>query len=355
MKKQFHVGIAGANAERGWARDAHLDALRALPGFTITAISARTQDIADHAARHFGAAAAYADSLEMVRDTNVDVIAITVKVPEHRAIVLAALQAGKHVYCEWPLGRGLAEAREMLDAVPPRIHAVIGLQGLQVPAVRAAVALLRSGAIGAPRTLRLFGSAGAWGHETTAFNAYLQDRITGATMETIGGGHNLALAEALAGAYTEVDARCTTFLPNVPVMGTDKAVPRSCADHMLVLGRHETGCVSTFEIIGRRPKTKTAHIELECESGWLRLTGVLPGMYQTVPLTLEASVPVQIPEAAVLGLQGPAANVTEIWAGLNLDLHNGTFNMPGFAEAVRLSALLAAIDRASMSGKRQYL
>ena len=46
----LRIAIAGANAERGWALDAHLPALRALPGFTIEAVSERTQDNAEQAA-----------------------------------------------------------------------------------------------------------------------------------------------------------------------------------------------------------------------------------------------------------------------------------------------------------------
>ena len=111
----IRVGIVGANAERGWARDAHLDALRALSStFTISAVSARDLTQAAAAAEYFGAQLAFGDSRELVRSRDVDVVVVAVKVPEHRSVVLAALDAGKHVYCEWPLGRTTAEAVELL-------------------------------------------------------------------------------------------------------------------------------------------------------------------------------------------------------------------------------------------------
>jgi predicted dehydrogenase len=349
----IRIGIIGANPERGWARDAHLAALHALPDFTVAAVSARTQEIADAAAAHFGARQAYGDSLALVRSPEVDVVAITVKVPEHRAIVLAALAAGKHVYCEWPLGRDLAEAREMAAAVPSGIHAMIGLQGLFAPAILAAAALVRDGAIGDPRILRVFGSAAAWGPDTPEFGAYLQDKSNGATLETIGGGHTLAPVEALVGRYVAVDARNSTFVRQVPVFGTDRHVERTCADHMLVLGLHESGCVSTFEVIGGRPKTRTALFELEGDKGWLRVSGTVPGTCQIAPLTLEASVQVGMREPVVAGLPGASANVAEAWAWFGRDLREETFTVPDFAAAERLTGLLAAIDRASISGKRQ--
>ena len=351
----IRVGIVGANPERGWARDAHLAALRALPQFAIAAVSARTQDMAEAAAAHFGAARGFGDSLELVRDPEVDVVAVTVKVPEHRAIVLAALAEGKNVYCEWPLGRDLAEAREMAEAVPHGIHVMIGLQGLFAPAILAAARLVHDGAIGASRVLRVFGSAAAWGNDTPAFGAYLQDKCTGATLETIGGGHTLATVEALVGRYVEVDARNTTFLRQVPIIGTDETVERTCADHMLVTGLHDSGCVSTFEVVGGRPEHRTALFELEGSKGWLRVSGSVPGTCQIAPLTLEASVPVEVPERAVPGLSGASANVAEAWAAFGRDLRGRTYIVPDFAAAERLTALLAAIDAASTTGQRQAL
>ena len=351
----FRVGIVGANSERGWARDAHLAALRALPEFAITAVSARDQAFADTAAAHIGAVRGYGDSLELVRDPAVDIVAVTVKVPEHRAIVLAALAAGKHVYCEWPLGRDLAEAGEMAAAVPPGIHAMIGLQGLFAPAIVTAGQLLREGAIGRPRVLRVFGSAAAWGADTPAFGAYLQDKTTGATLETIGGGHTLAPVEALVGRYVEVDARNSTFLRQVPIIGTDTFAERTCADHMLVLGLHESGCVSTFEVVGGRPENRCSLFEIEGEKGWLRVTGTIPGTCQIAPLTLEASVPFTLPEPAVPGLSGAPANVAAAWAAFARDLRETNFTVPDFAVAERLTALLAALDNASASGQRQAL
>src|SRR6516164_6889129 len=119
MTKPIRVGIVGANAQRAWAHDAHVPALAALPGFQLAAVSARTQELAEAARAAFGAGRAFGDSLALVRDPDIDLVAVTVKVPEHRAVVLAALAAGKHVYCEWPLGRDLAEAEEMAAAVRP--------------------------------------------------------------------------------------------------------------------------------------------------------------------------------------------------------------------------------------------
>jgi hypothetical protein len=56
---------------------------------------------------------AFTNVAELVSAPEVDIVSVTVKVPHHLEIVRAALNAGKHVYCEWPLGNGLAEAEEL--------------------------------------------------------------------------------------------------------------------------------------------------------------------------------------------------------------------------------------------------
>ena len=108
------VGIIGANPDRGWARDAHIPALAALDDFDLRAVSTSRPESARAAARQFGVEG-FDSHQALVGQPDVDLVVITVKVPAHRALVTAALEAGKHVLCEWPLGNGLAEAQALAD------------------------------------------------------------------------------------------------------------------------------------------------------------------------------------------------------------------------------------------------
>jgi predicted dehydrogenase len=356
MTATLRVGIVGANATRGWARDAHGPALAKLPRFELVAVSARTQPLAEEAKVVFGAQRAYGDSLAMVRAPDLDIIAVTVKVPEHRAVVLAALEAGKHVYCEWPLGSDLVEAKEMAAAVKPTQHAMIGLQGLSAPAVRQASKLVRDEALGSLRVLRVFSPTAGWGPDAPPHYAYLQDKRSGATLETIAGGHSLAVVEEIAGAYIEVDARNDTLVDRVRIQGTDEAVRRTCADHMMVLGKHAGGCVSTLEVTGgvmARPFV----LELIGERGWLKIIGGRAGGYQVGNLRLETDLANSSePEFAAAELRDSlGVYVAEGYERFADDIRNGTKTVPDFNAAVRLTKLLDSVDRASDSGARQYI
>ena len=126
---RISVGIIGVNQDRGWARTAHIPALRSLPNYDIRALSTSSRESADLAGKAFGVALALADHHELVARPEVDLVVVTVKVPHHRELVAAALNAGHAVYCEWPLGTDLEDARAMADlAAAKNLPTLIGLQ-----------------------------------------------------------------------------------------------------------------------------------------------------------------------------------------------------------------------------------
>ena len=113
--RKIRVGMVGANPSRGFASIAHIPALQALPDFEISAVCTTRQDSADAAARHYGVPLAFCDAEKLAQHPDVDLVAVSVKVPDHYLPVMAAIEAGKHVYCEWPLGTNTEEAARMLE------------------------------------------------------------------------------------------------------------------------------------------------------------------------------------------------------------------------------------------------
>jgi hypothetical protein len=146
IQKEIRVGIVGADARASWAKVSHVPAIKGLPGLKLVAVATRNERSAREAAEAFGADRWFSDPFAMLRDDRIDVVTIAVKVPAHRALVLAAPDAGKAVYCEAPLGRTVAETEEMASAVGS-LPTAIGLQGRLNPAVRRAAQLLCDGVI----------------------------------------------------------------------------------------------------------------------------------------------------------------------------------------------------------------
>src|SRR5438477_1705093 len=135
-KSTLGVGIIGVSPVWGWATTAHIPALRALPNYEIRALSTRSAESARAVGKMFNVGAVYSDHQQLVIQPDVDVVAVTVKVPHHQELVSAALAAGKAVYCEWPLGRDLDDAGAMaVLAADQGVRTVVGLQARQAPAI----------------------------------------------------------------------------------------------------------------------------------------------------------------------------------------------------------------------------
>src|SRR3981189_1743380 len=88
------IGIIGVSPTRGWAATAHIPALRALPNYEIRALSAPSEESARAAGEVFGVSTVFSDHQQLVTQPDLDVVAVTVKVPHHRELVAAALGLG---------------------------------------------------------------------------------------------------------------------------------------------------------------------------------------------------------------------------------------------------------------------
>src|ERR1700731_3545835 len=99
-RDKIRVGIVGVSPNRGFASIAHIPALQALTDFEISAVCTTRQDTAEATARHFGIPLAFSDPEKLAQHPDVDLVTVSVKVPDHYVPVMAAIEAGKHVYCE---------------------------------------------------------------------------------------------------------------------------------------------------------------------------------------------------------------------------------------------------------------
>src|SRR5438445_9079523 len=113
-KDKIGVGIIGLSAQGGWAAVAHVPALQAIHDFELRALSASSQDSAKAAASKYNVPLYFDNATALAQRPEVDLVIVSVKVPEHYVLVEEAIRAGKMVYCEWPLARNLSEAEALL-------------------------------------------------------------------------------------------------------------------------------------------------------------------------------------------------------------------------------------------------
>src|SRR5438094_4636883 len=200
-KSTLGVGIIGVSPIRGWASTAHIPALRALPKYEIRALSAHNAESARAIGEAFGVSAVFSDHEQLVTQPDIDIVAVTVKVPHHRELVSAALAAGKAVYCEWPLGRDLDEGRAMAAlAAEQGVRTVVGLQGRQAPAIEFVQELLGDGYLVEVLSTTMVGLS-IRGDVVSQPNAYMLDEANGANALTIAVGHSLDILSYVLGEF----------------------------------------------------------------------------------------------------------------------------------------------------------
>ncbi len=356
--QEIRVGVVGAHPGRSWARDAHIPAIAQVPGLTLSAVATRSEDSARTAAAAFGAPHWFTDAAALCASDAVDLVAVCVKVPEHNSVVRAALAAGKHLYCEWPLGRSVEEADALaVTAEQAGVHHAIGLQGRASPAVRRARALIGEGRLGRLRSARLVSTTAGYAPQLPSAYAYLNDPANGANLTTILGGHTLDLAERLLGAAAEVGALATIQHPSVRLIDTGEAIARTTPDQLFVIGRFASGCIASIEVGGDRLGDTPFTCEVIGTEGTLRLVGGHPHGFQAGELRLEVDgvdEPLDAP-VATGGLHGAAANVGEIYAALARDIGQGARTVADFRHAARLTRLISSVTLAADTGVRQTI
>src|SRR3989440_2215289 len=218
------VGILGVSPVRGWAATAHIPALRALPNYEIRALSAHNAESARAAGEVFGVSAVFSDHEQLVTEPEIDVVAVTVKVPHHRPLVSAALAAGKAVYCEWPLGRDLEDTRAMAAlAAKQGVRTVVGLQARQAPVIEFVQQLLRDGYVGEVLSTTMVGLS-VPGDVVVKPNAYMLDKTNGANLLTIALGHSLDTLNYLLGEFADLWAVSDVRRPLISIEGTGQQI-----------------------------------------------------------------------------------------------------------------------------------
>jgi predicted dehydrogenase len=356
------VGIIGVAPGRSWAAIAHIPALRALPEYEIVALSTTKADSAAAAASAFDIPLWFDNHAELVAHPKVDLVAVTVKVPHHYELVTAALDAGKKVYCEWPLGNGLEEA-EALAAHAKRasIPTAVGLQARSAPVVNYVKDLVKDGFVGKVLSVTLVGSGLSWGPVIELPNAYNAEKKNGATVLTIPFGHTVDALQYILGPLTEVAATLAVRRTSFTVAETGETRPMTAEDQVAVTGLLEGGAVAAIHYRGGMSRSTNMLWEINGTEGDLRIDA-FGGHAQLLDLTLfgvngagQAMQPMPVPEKyhwVSPSATGVALNVAQAYARFAADLRDGTKSCPDFDDAVGMHKVLAAIEQSAATGQR---
>jgi predicted dehydrogenase len=371
MAAKIRVGIVGATVTvggSGWGARTHVPALHALPEYELKAVCTAHEDTALASQKAFGTELAFHKFDDMAASPDIDLIAVVTRVPAHYDLVMRALEAGKAVYCEWPLGATLEQARQMADLAAARsLYTAVGLQARSDPTLMYARELIQQGYIGEVLAVD-FAYIGKATTRRGNGRIWQSDRRAGANILTIGGGHAIDALSFVLGDFAEVSARLATTVTEWYNTDTGQTVPVDSPDWVSVSGRLRSKAeVSflvaavpvlpdgrrTFEIYGREGTLAigvgTGGTAAERNPSVYHGPNQLFGARGKEPLA-----PMETPARFTLipdGVPaGPPRNVAQAYVRLARAMAEGQPFDPGFAHAVKAHTLVSALEQSSAAG-----
>jgi predicted dehydrogenase len=194
------------------------------PDIRLAALCEVTPELAKKRAEEFGFAKPTADWRALIADPEVDVVSVTTPNQFHAEMAIAALDAGKHVWCEKPMAPKFDDAERMAKAArrSGRI-AILGYNYIQNPAIRYIRKLLEENKIGAVNHLRIEmdedfmadpDQPHSWRSEAAAGYGALDDFAV----------HPLSLIATLLGRVEAVFGEMSKPYPDRPHQGGRRAV-----------------------------------------------------------------------------------------------------------------------------------
>ena len=109
----IRIGIVGAGAN---TKEKHIPGFQALEGVEIVSVANRSRESGQRVADEYGISTVYDDPFDLIAADDTDAICVGTWPYIHKALVIAALEANKHVLTEARLAMNAQQAHEMLYA-----------------------------------------------------------------------------------------------------------------------------------------------------------------------------------------------------------------------------------------------
>ena len=217
-KPRLRIGLIGT----GFMGKAHVFGFTSAPrvfdlpyDLELHTVADITPAAAEEAARRLGFAHSTANWRDIVTNPEIDLVSITAPNALHKEMALAAIAAGKHVYCEKPLAPLASDALEMtLAAEAKGVKTQVGFNYLCNPMLGLARQMIVAGELGEIRGYRGLHAEDYMADVNGPFT-FRHDPAGGGALADIG-SHALATAEYLCGPITRVMGDCVTMIAERP-------------------------------------------------------------------------------------------------------------------------------------------
>jgi predicted dehydrogenase len=359
------IGVVG----QGFIGRAHVHAVNQLrrledSGLELRVLCGRDPARAEENARVWGFDRAVTDSRAVVEAADVDVVCVLATNDLHRPIAIAALQAGKSVLCEKPLGRTVEDSRAMLRAAQAtqRLSAC-SFNYRYMPAVELARQMVLEGEVGEVAHFRAQ-YLQDWGWD--APYAWHHDRDQAGTGAIGDYCHIIDLAHHLVGDIASVHAETLTVAAE-RADASGALRPVSVEDAYVATGRLVGGALLSLEasrVATGRKARQGFEINGRCGSIWWDMEDLNHLWVHRGPAGARAGfakILVTEPEHPFLARWWPAGHtlgwehaLVNQWAALERSLVEDRWPVPPqatFADGWRADVVVDALARSADTGR----
>jgi predicted dehydrogenase len=359
MPDKIRLGLIGASVRGTWSARSHLPALQASNDIELTAVCTTRADSAEAALQAYGARLAFSDWREMVTSPDIDAVAVVVRVPSHYAPTKAALENGKHVYCEWPLGRTTDEAVELARLAASRgLKTAVGLQARVDPAVMYLKELVAAGYVGEIMAVKV-GLMREGVLTRPSHRTWQRDAALGANTLTIANGHAIDAMRFVTGDFRALSAVVATQAKQWLDTGANTWLDVTAPDNILISGWLKNGAVVSSHVAAIPYGGSGYRMDIYGRDGVLVGSGEDSPQLSKVLLhgatrgnNLE---PLPVPERFTIAApgtpDGEPMNVGQMYALFARAIRGVEAPPPDFATAVDLHRLVDAIKQSSDAGR----
>jgi predicted dehydrogenase len=278
--------------------------------------------------------------------------------------VRAAIAAGKHVYCEWPLTVSSAVAQELAErARDAGVRHVVGLQRRLAPHNRHVRDLIRDGYVGNLRSVRMHVSMNYFQALRSQALAWTVPAENFSSVVAIYAGHFLDMLFESVGRPTSLAALMVNQFPVVTLQETGAAIATTTPDQLVLAAMLGGTAVLSVHVEGGKRNGSGVQIDITGDAGDLRITNrsafggvgddyVVAGAHgDDLPL---AVLPIPPPGDGLPPSDLPSSvlELAHLYAAFARDIATGSQTAPTFDDAAWLHGLFDRLEISSREGVR---
>ncbi len=360
---KIRVGIVGLGH---WSEYGHLPALKLLPDYELTAVYSRSAEKAASLVARHGFRYAASSLQELVSHPEVDLVLVLTPAFQHEEGIRAAIQAGKDVYCEWPLTPSTKLSSELLElAEKAGVRTIVGLQRHLNPGYRYVGDVLERGEIGEVRSVRLHVSVEYFQRERPASLYYTIPEENFSSLLSIYGGHFLdALFTTMVGFPNSLSALTVNQFKEVTLIETGETLPHSSADQVVLAGTFANGAALTVHLEAGKRNNFGVQLDITGSTGDLKISNntSFGDAFNRIEIArgdgqplIGLAVPAEYEWLPPSELGASVVELANLYAAHARDVETGSTFAPTFADAVRMHELMDQIVESDRTGQRVRL